>query len=238
MWYIIPDVHGRDNWKEQLHFFNPDVDSVIFLGDYLDPYPGEVSKEDAICNFESIIDFKNKYKEKVILLIGNHDCPYIFPEYKNSMSYLCRFDSEHYKDIENLFKETEFKFTHTINVNDKTVLFSHAGVLDDWYNLKDISELEEFCKTNLIRLCEVSRYRGGIDSCGSIVWADVYEHVARRYNNNSSIFQIFGHTYSKVPILTSNFAMLDAGSKYYAILDRCLLRIRDSSFNTVSTFIV
>ena len=52
-------------------------------------------------------------------------------------------DSEHYKDIENLFKETEFKFTHTINVNDKTVLFSHAGVLDDWYNLKDISELEE-----------------------------------------------------------------------------------------------
>ena len=154
------------------------------------------------------------------------------------MSYLCRFDSEHYKDIENLFKEAEFKFTHTINVNDKTILFSHAGVLDDWYNLKDISELEEFCRTNLIRLCEVSRYRGGIDSCGSIVWADVYEHVARRYNNNSSIFQIFGHTYSKVPILTSNFAMLDAGSKYYAVLDNCLLRIRDSSFNTVSTFII
>ena len=51
----MPDVHGRNNWKEQLHFFNPDVDSVIFLGDYLDPYPGEVSKEDAICNFESII---------------------------------------------------------------------------------------------------------------------------------------------------------------------------------------
>ena len=35
MWYIISDVHGRDNWKEQLSSFDPDIDSVIFLGDYL-----------------------------------------------------------------------------------------------------------------------------------------------------------------------------------------------------------
>ena len=35
---IIPDVHGRVFWKE---IVKNSEDKIIFLGDYVDPYPGE-----------------------------------------------------------------------------------------------------------------------------------------------------------------------------------------------------
>ena len=38
---IIPDVHGRDFWRETVKtYINTNV-VFIFLGDYLDPYPHE-----------------------------------------------------------------------------------------------------------------------------------------------------------------------------------------------------
>ena len=35
---IIPDVHGRDFWKDAANRF---PGNIVFLGDYLDPYPLE-----------------------------------------------------------------------------------------------------------------------------------------------------------------------------------------------------
>ena len=32
---IVPDVHGRDFWKQAI---NSDADKIIFLGDYHDHY--------------------------------------------------------------------------------------------------------------------------------------------------------------------------------------------------------
>ena len=70
---IVPDVHGRTFWrlaKEKVD----EVDKIVFLGDYLDPYPAEgITTEDAIKEFEEIIEFKKNYNDKVILLYGNHD---------------------------------------------------------------------------------------------------------------------------------------------------------------------
>lgn len=69
---IIPDVHGRTFWKLAKDKIN-EVDQVVFLGDYLDPYPVEdISPEKAIEGLKEIIDFKKEYPGKVILLIGNH----------------------------------------------------------------------------------------------------------------------------------------------------------------------
>ena len=41
---IIPDIHGRDFWVEPCSHID-EFDKVIFLGDYHDPYPYEISKE-------------------------------------------------------------------------------------------------------------------------------------------------------------------------------------------------
>ena len=40
---IIPDIHGRSFWIEPCSHID-EFDKVIFLGDYHDPYPFEVSQ--------------------------------------------------------------------------------------------------------------------------------------------------------------------------------------------------
>lgn len=67
---IMPDIHGRTFWKEGVS--SGEYDKIIFLGDYIDPYSWEgISKNDAISNFEEIIDYA-KAHDNVVLLLGNH----------------------------------------------------------------------------------------------------------------------------------------------------------------------
>lgn len=69
---VNPDVHGRHFWEESAKLIN-EMDKIIFLGDYFDPYDFEkISVEDAIENFQKIIKFKQRYDDKIILLFGNH----------------------------------------------------------------------------------------------------------------------------------------------------------------------
>ena len=69
----IGDVHGRTFWKDAVEKHADNVDKIIFLGDYLDPYKWEnITRKDAIRNFQEIIDYKSNNKDKVILLLGNH----------------------------------------------------------------------------------------------------------------------------------------------------------------------
>lgn len=35
--YVIPDIHGRDFWHDIKKI--EDYEKIIFLGDYVDPYP-------------------------------------------------------------------------------------------------------------------------------------------------------------------------------------------------------
>ena len=124
---IVPDVHGRTFWKKAKDLIN-EVDKVIFLGDYLDPYTHEyILKKDALSNFHDILAFKKEYPDKVILLIGNHDYNY-WPKYKEY--YGCRRDNERFDQISELFMNNldDFQLSYKI----ENYLFTHAGVLDYW----------------------------------------------------------------------------------------------------------
>ena len=69
---IIPDVHGRQFWKDIIPR-KDEFEKIIFLGDYLDPYWFEgISNLNALDNFKEILEFKKENLEKVILLIANH----------------------------------------------------------------------------------------------------------------------------------------------------------------------
>ena len=73
MLLLLPDIHGRPFWKKAVEENLDKVDKVIFLGDYLDSYPYEnITRKDAIRNFQEILDFKRGSPEKIILLLGNH----------------------------------------------------------------------------------------------------------------------------------------------------------------------
>lgn len=62
---IVPDVHGRTFWRLAKEKIN-EIDRVVFLGDYLDPYPIEgISPEKAIEELKKIIDFKKNSQRRL-----------------------------------------------------------------------------------------------------------------------------------------------------------------------------
>lgn len=80
---IIPDIHGRSFWEEAINDVaehRRDFDTLVFLGDYFDPYPTEdIDECQAIINWEHLYDtlFGNYLTCDPIFLIGNHDAHYL-----------------------------------------------------------------------------------------------------------------------------------------------------------------
>lgn len=213
---IIPDVHGRDFWREAVKTYI-DTDAVfIFLGDYLDPYPYE-EIDNEYQGLLDIIEYKKMYPERFILLLGNHDLHYLTQSGRGS-----RWDRTASERNKKTFLDNInlFQIVYTDTVNDKKFLFSHAGILKDWiyvnhdkfnievpdenadYKINDWTELPDFnelfrCESTrdkfFASIGDISFHRGGYSQWGSIVWADVHEHLAA-HERIPGVIQIFGHT--------------------------------------------
>lgn len=85
---IIPDIHGRVFWKKAVDSASKD-DTIVFFGDYLDMY------------WVDSLDFKKSNPERVVLLLGNHDCEYMYS--RNVCD--CRCDRKNYDIIQSLFRD-------------------------------------------------------------------------------------------------------------------------------------
>lgn len=188
---IVPDVHGRSFWHKAEELVN-DVDKIVFLGDYLDPYGYEgITFDMALEEFEKILEFKDKYNDKVILLIGNHDCHYISTSFMDCsrLNYLKR------QDIHELYMKHIDKF-NLIWEYDKW-LFSHAGVHQEWmelcqFTIDDLKDFKTFREKNFPSLACLSFYRGGWYAVGSCVWADIRESL--KHELLPEFHHIVGHT--------------------------------------------
>ena len=205
---IVPDVHGRKFWHKAMEMID-EVDQVVFLGDYLDPYPREgITFEDALMEFEEILAFKEDYPDKVVLLVGNHDMHYIKTEFMNCS----RLNVRQRQEIHDLFMSNIDKFQLIYEI-DK-YLFSHAGVYLEWtkkyeITLWDLFDFKKFLEKRWSTLEDVSYTRGGWDKVGSCVWADIRESVE---NELPIMFkkQIVGHTQmQEKPYITTKIACLD-----------------------------
>ena len=133
---IIPDVHGRTFWKKPVYEHRNKEDiHIVFLGDYLDAYKNfeGISDEDAIANFEEIIEV-TKSSNNITLLLGNHDLHY-FPQLINNWG--CRRYEKYKNDISNMFMSNLdlFKIAYDIDINSKKYIFTHAGVNEGWFKL-------------------------------------------------------------------------------------------------------
>ena len=238
---VIPDVHGRVFWKEAIAAAKED-EKIIFLGDYLDPYLHEFEKDPVmsqfaeiyetmsnrvINNFKEIIEFKKQNPDRVVLLLGNHDCTYAI----STSICDCRRDSLNYDKICELFKQNKDLFTlaYYVKIEDKEYVFSHSGLHREYAisvfgkEVKDsiltaVNELNYHYKEEtygvLNSLSRCSLYRGGLTKTGSIVWADVREWINDQSFDEESAeydaYQIFGHTQLvSDPIITDKFACLD-----------------------------
>ena len=224
---IIPDVHGRRFWRSAVSLAGDDP--IVFLGDYLDPYPQEyIYPDDAFEEFVEILLFKEQHPERVTLLLGNHDLHYLDSRFRGS-----RFDDRNAFRNKTLFLTNIKLFDMGIAFegDSRQYLLTHAGVLRYWwaeyYGLeKEPTAFDIAAKLNnglhdalgqkmlFSSLDEVSRYRGGGALYGSPVWADINEHSDKSFEFDG-IYQIFGHTKRFTgPLITPFWACLDCSKAF------------------------
>lgn len=208
---FIPDVHGRDFWREPVQTTlkeNPDA-KIVFLGDYVDPYPHEFEKDfnyyeyavDVLCD---VLKLKEQYPNRITLLIGNHDCGYAISQ------DICRSrrDYLHAPEISEIFKEywNDFQLVYETHINDIHYVLSHAGIsmdyihtyVDENMNKEHVIDyLNNMWETkhNLDVLGVYDRYRGGLGAkWASPIWADIRQMIELTEENTIGDFQIVGHT--------------------------------------------
>ena len=216
---VIPDIHGRAFWKDAVN--GRENEKIIFIGDYLDSYPDEgISPEDAFENFKEIAEFKKQNNDNVVLLIGNHDCHYFYPGFERCTRYCRRMSRELEKFYQDNFGI--FKIAHEEVIDGKRFVFSHSYIhklwLDDvygedgWYENTVIDELNNDFSRQIYglgcALSNVSCYRGGFESYGSMVWSDIRE-VDLFKKPIIGDYAVFGHTQLVRPVVTEYKACLD-----------------------------
>lgn len=235
---VIPDLHGRTFWKEALEKY-PGRDT-IFLGDYLDPYPHEnISHHAARRNFLQVIAYAKEH-ENVTLLFGNHDMGYWFP-YTWGRKDILMED----KIYEIFRKDMSLFHIYAVReINGKKWLFSHAPLFEEWIEKTglphDVADHEPILWQRLAdydrnadypgagrqekrrrhdavwgTLAIASRKRGGVDKCGSPVWADVEEAQSKECRLSLEFdYFVFGHTQMDRPVITDRYACLDTRQAY------------------------
>ena len=226
---IIPDIHGRSFWEEAIN----DVaehrrrfDTVVFLGDYFDPYPIEdIDDCQAIMNWEHLYDtlFSGYLTCDPVFLIGNHDAHYISKVFAGKAGG-SRKSEYHLHTIEGIFQDRHrmFQVAYEESVGGKKVLFTHAGINRGWaerhkdlIGLVSADSLNDLVKSDegWLALADVGQERGGWAETGGPMWADVSEHYdadGKPYAIDGYDYEIFAHTRKDEPVINDSFAMLDA----------------------------
>lgn len=203
---IVPDVHGRAFWHRAMELVDQ-VDQIVFLGDYLDPYSHEgISFDLALEEFNKILEFKKEYPELITLLVGNHDMHYIIEDFMDCS----RRNTAMLDQLHKLYNSNLDLF-NLIRIEDDW-LFSHAGVYKGWmdkyeFTLEDLN-LKTFLGSHWPALEDLSMYRGGYNFVGSCVWADIRESVKNELFPGYK--QVVGHTQlNDKPYIKDNIACVD-----------------------------
>lgn len=166
---IIPDVHGRTFWKQAVERI--DTDTIVFLGDYLDPYPYEFGVVNPWNRYNSDVDRASfndrmeKFQKDEELLKRNtidnfkeiidfkkqHPDNVILLIGNHDCGYAvnynlcdCRIDMANYREIESLFRDNWdlFQLAYEADVNEKHYVFSHAGI-NRSYTMQCFGEIDE-----------------------------------------------------------------------------------------------
>ena len=136
---VIGDIHCRNFWRKTVYDNIDKVDKIIFLGDYLDPYPEEIKENPelmevndfydsyhALDMLNDIISLKKNEPDKYILLTGNHSDSYIWSKFASAT----RTDYENWEKYHKFFLQNLEYFNLVWIEND--VIFSHAGISEGW----------------------------------------------------------------------------------------------------------
>jgi hypothetical protein len=209
----IGDLHGSSVWRD----IDPsDWDRIVFIGDYVDS--DYFTPTLILRNLESVLKFKKKYPDKVVLLMGNHDLAYY---YEGKRLHLCSgFDDEMLPMLFPVFNNEKSSFQAAFQVGN--YLWTHAGVVNRWYNKfikeevlpsdKDLAfTLNRLFEEYYLPLFHISSIRGGINDDGGIFWA----HSSETQDDPLDGYcQIVGHTKTRNGIVESDNLRKDTSVTY------------------------
>ena len=176
---IIGDLHGKNCYKKLLKDKIDSFDKIIFMGDYSDDSWITFTDKEIVGNLREVIEFKKKYKDKVELLIGNHDFQYIV-----GYPTASRYRETYAKEMHQIFSENEKLFKMIFIAND--YIFTHAGITNGWtnyikkkYNIENIGlnniekEINKVYASDKEDCNIVSFRRGGLNKFAGPLWADM-----------------------------------------------------------------
>jgi hypothetical protein len=225
----IGDIHGKQIWQQAVDKIV--ADKIIFIGDYVIKNQW-LETRTFESNLEDIIRFKRANFERVKLLIGNHDVPFLYGRAifrKITSPRLCRL----YQNNADCF-EAAYQFN--------AFLFTHAGLTTGWYQ-KHRSLIANSIGTTLAEklnaihhspnygiLHERGRSRNGLYRFGGITYADKSE---TEKDGLPGYTQVVGHT--KVPHPTLHHST--GGSIIYIDClnsQNSFLLIKDDRFYAIS----
>ena len=244
---IIPDVHGRDFWRDSvIKTLTNTSANIVVLGEYTDPYSSEWApnfdyRQHTIDNLKEIIELKRQNPDRITLLLGNHDCGYAISDSICSS----RMDRLHRSELEELFKENRelFQIAEECDIAGRHFVFSHAGILKGWVrsvwgeeaespDFKVVDRLNNAWLVDdwniLGRLGDYDTYRGwGGFQYGSPVWSDIRSWVKVTPDETYG-FNIVGHTQlDDRQVVLDQIADLDCRKVFY-IDDQGVLRSYDN----------
>ena len=193
---IIGDLHGRDVWQ-QVNFSK--YEKAVFLGDYVDSF--KRSDRVILDNLKAVIALKKLYPEKIVLLWGTHEFPYLhYPKYR------CPgFRDSMQPELTHLFNSNRELFQ--MAYQRRNIIFTHAGITNTWYRRFRDSVAVYKVRTyksslaDLLNAVELSGYedilftpspfRTGEDDDGGPLWADYMETFQDALNG---YHQFVGHS--------------------------------------------
>jgi predicted phosphodiesterase len=216
----IGDIHGSNKWKlllfgtitptlDEIDKTINQFDKIIFIGDYVDSFDKDNTA--IIDNLLEIIDLKKKYKDKVVLLWGNHDVYYYTLNYKRDNVSGIRPEIVH--ELNQIFRSNYnlFQFAYQY----KNYIWTHAGIHKGWWihyvlpkisgkknsrfqshleggeTIADILNLMWQFEDDALFMVSPRRIKNGWgERVGSPLWADKTEI----YKKPLQINQVLGHT--------------------------------------------
>lgn len=189
---IIGDIHGRTCWKDIIEK-HPDAHKIVFIGDYVDTHENYTGLEQ-VENLREIIKFKQENKDKVILLVGNHDYQYWpgiddewYSGFQPAMKATFRYEFETYKKL--------FQMCH---VDEFDTVYTHAGLTETFIEQR-IGSFSEKNVNDVFKYKPLSFkfYHGDRSGCGDhIVQSCIWVRPESLYKDKIDNFQVVGHTHS------------------------------------------
>lgn len=168
--FVVSDIHGHlTELNKLLTQWNPNTQTLVLLGDYVDR--GDYSKE----VLDLTIHLQNTYKDKVIVLLGNHDECLL--DTLKGVKYGTPYSSitdykviQQFTQVDNLTEQLDYYINYLESLKfyhqEGKILFTHAGFnteLDNWQD----STKDDF------------------------IW--IRNHYIGN-NNNTGLINVFGHT--------------------------------------------